>query len=485
MRSLWNVAVRRVLGVCVLCVVDVISVGAASVTTQVVTPLTVNSRPSSLIQASASLDRLQSRAKHGHGETSDATAQAPADIATNAVSVSPEPPINKPVTAVTASPAVVKDNVAPPVISPPPEVSVNKPAVAVTAQSSVAKDSAPKSAAPDAEPPGMKKFVPFPPNVTMPIRVGVSLFVSNISKINEATNTFEGQIDLLYHWYDPRLAFDIREVGTNRLEFGYEAAVAKLPTIWNPRVTITNMIEKESQVFPGLFIHADGKVEFIQRIKATFETKFALAAFPFDTQSLLVVMLSSKYNASEIDLVQDPGDINTSGLDQDIKVKGWKPQGISFKTSRVRAWNGESLRQMESRVAMQRAPSAILASIFTPFLLLLIVPTIITFFAKSDIAPRLTAWSGSILALVALNFTFSIRYPWLGSDSLVSQVVTSGHVYQLISVLLTVTLLNPPIAERMGDKFIVAELVGYLRWVIPFGFLALLAIESLLTAYSW
>lgn len=61
-----------------------------------------------------------------------------------------------------------------------------------------------------------------------------SLFVNNISKINEASNTFESQFDLRYVWKDPQLAFDTGEMGTNRLEFGQEAAVAKLATIWNP-----------------------------------------------------------------------------------------------------------------------------------------------------------------------------------------------------------------------------------------------------------
>jgi hypothetical protein len=170
-----------------------------------------------------------------------------------------------------------------------------------------------------------------------------SLFVNNISKINEASNTFESQFDLRYVWKDPQLAFDTGEMGTNRLEFGQEAAVATLATIWNPQIKITNIVEKEAQIVPGLFIHYDGKVELIQRVKATFETKLNLDAFPFDTQSLLVAMLSSKYNSNQIALTQDQEDINESGLDPELKVNGWNPQGITFKMNQIRAWNGAFL----------------------------------------------------------------------------------------------------------------------------------------------
>jgi hypothetical protein len=312
----------------------------------------------------------------------------------------------------------------------------------------------------------------------------VALFVNNISKISEATNTFESQFDLRYVWNDPRLAFNSGEMGTNRLEFGQEAAIAKLATMWNPQIKITNMIEKDAQISVGLFIHYNGEVEMIQRIKATFESKLTLAAFPFDTQSLLVAMLSSKYNTNQITISQDQEDLNESGVDANLKISGWNPQGISFKMSQTRAWNGTFLRQIEANVKMKRIPNAILGSIFTPFLLTLIVPTIFTFFTKVDLTPILISWSGSILALVALTFTFSVRYPWLDSNSLVSQILTTGHTFQLVSVILSITIFNPEVSRRM-DRFIVAELVRYLRWIVPFGFLTTLITKSLLIAFDW
>jgi hypothetical protein len=395
------------------------------------------------------------------------------------------PPVNKDNATDAAANPVSKDNA---IEAANPVNSGNKDnatdAVKPPANKNNAKDNVKKTTTPDANPLGLNNLVPFPTNVALPIKVGVSLFVNNISKINEAANTFESQFDLRYVWKDPRLAFDTGEMGTNRLEFGQEAAIAKLATIWNPQIKITNIIEKDAQIVPGLFIHYDGEVELIQRVKATFETKLNLDAFPFDTQSLLVAMLSSKYNSNQIALTQDQEDLNESGLDPDLKVNGWNPQGITFKMTQLRAWNGAFLRQIEARVGMKRIPSAILGSIFTPFLLTLIVPTIFTFFSNVELAPRLVAWSGSILALVALTFTFSVRYPWLGSNSLVSQVFTSGHAYQLISVLLSLTLFNPDATRRM-DRFIVEELVRYLRWLVPIGFLGVLITKSLLTAFDW
>jgi hypothetical protein len=403
---------------------------------------------------------------------------AGANIATTAIFAQSNPEAtNNPTTP------APNQSVANPIVTDAAKPPANKDGAANPTKPPV-KDNVKKTTTPDENPLEINNLVPFPSNVALPINVGVALFVNNISKINEASNTFESQFDLRYNWKDPRLAFDTGEMGTNRLEFGQEAAVAKLATIWNPQIKITNIIEKDAQIVPGLFIHYDGEVELIQRVKATFETKLNLDAFPFDSQSLLVAMLSSKYNSNQIALTQDQNDLNESGLDPDLKVNGWKPQGISFKMTQLRAWNGAFLRQIEARVGMKRIPNAILGSIFTPFFLTLIVPTIFTFFANVELAPRLVAWSGSILALVALTFTFSVRYPWLGSNSLVSQIFTAGHAFQLISVLLSITLFNPDVAKKM-DRFIVAELVSYLRWLVPVGFLGVLITKSLLTAFDW
>ncbi len=343
---------------------------------------------------------------------------AGANIATTAIFAQSNPEAtNNPTTS------APNQSVANPIVTDAAKPPANKDGAANPTKPPV-KDNVKKTTTPDENPLEINNLVPFPSNVALPINVGVALFVNNISKISEASNTFESQFDLRYNWKDPRLAFDTGEMGTNRLEFGQEAAVAKLATIWNPQIKITNIIEKDAQIVPGLFIHYDGEVELIQRVKATFETKLNLDAFPFDSQSLLVAMLSSKYNSNQIALTQDQNDLNESGLDPDLKVNGWKPQGISFKMTQLRAWNGAFLRQIEARVGMKRIPNAILGSIFTPFFLTLIVPTIFTFFANVELAPRLVAWSGSILALVALTFTFSVRYPWLGSNSLVSQIFT-------------------------------------------------------------
>ena len=56
------------------------------------------------------------------------------------------------------------------------------------------------------------------------------------------------------------------------------------------------------------------------------------------------------------------------------------------------------------------------------------------------------------MALIALNFTFSIRYAVLSSDSLVQQAISIGFGLQLLMICLTVTLMNPVFANCLFVK---------------------------------
>lgn len=322
------------------------------------------------------------------------------------------------------------------------------------------------------------------PAVSHPVRVGVAIFLNDVSEINEVAGTYKASFDVRYRWHDPTLAYSVKEVGADRQQFGNEQMVAKLRTIWTPHLTIANQNGSPMRTEGGLFIYADGTVELVQRIKAVLDSKYRLNAFPFDTQALSVRVLSTRYTSNQVALVQDQTDINASGIKEAMAMVGWKSKRLDFEASSSIGWSGESYPALEAKVIIKRLPWDSLFAILTPFLLTLVVPCIMTLYVKTDITPRLTLWGGSILALVALNFTFSVRYPALDSGSLVLQLVTIGFGFQLLMIGLCSTLFNPSVADRWASKILQTEMINFLQWAIPVGFVGLVLTRSMLTAFS-
>ena len=323
-----------------------------------------------------------------------------------------------------------------------------------------------------------------PSGVPLPLRVGVAVFLNDAGKVNEAAGTYEASIDVRLRWRDPSLAFDAKEFGGDRQEFNSEQMVTELRKMWNPRLTLANMVGTPSRTDGGLFIYANGTVEHIQRLRLTLDTKYRLNAFPFDTQALGVRLLSTRYTQNQIALVQDQSDINASGIKENLKISGWKTRRVDFAASANRGWNGDTYPEISASFFIQREPYAHLFALLIPFLLTLLVPTIMTLYVKADIAPRMTLWGASILALIALNFTFSVRYSALGGDSLVQQLITIGFGYQLLMIAITSTFMNPQVGPKLFSEHVMAEIVAFLRWSVPIGLLALIVTRALLTAFS-
>lgn len=323
-----------------------------------------------------------------------------------------------------------------------------------------------------------------PRNLPRPLRLGVSLIVNSVSQPNEATGHFEASVDLQLRWRDPNQAFDAKELGMDRWEFGYEQAVAKLATMWTPTVVFANMPDKAYKPEPGLFIYSDGRVVYVQRFSGVFKTTFTLAAFPFDTQSLILHLQAPRENVNEIIFVQDQQDMDDSGILPSATLSGWHLQRLDFTISRFRGWDGDLYPHMTAAVRMQRVPTNHVPIIIIPFLLVMLVPTAMSLYAEADLVSRLGAWGGAILALVALNFTFSVRYPALGADTFVGELMAIGFAYQLVMVFLTLTVFNPLLTPSLGGQHVIAELTNFLRWSLPIVFLGLIVVRIVLTAYS-
>lgn len=329
---------------------------------------------------------------------------------------------------------------------------------------------------------------PLPEAAEAPLRVFVATYIRQVSKVNDQAETFEMTLDLRLRWKDPRLAFDIIQNGSERMVFNNEEAESQLKQMWTPEIVIRNLSSKPSRLEQTLFISADGSVSHLQRIKAQFEARFRLAAFPFDTQELPLRLSSTKYNNNLVTLTQEQADKDASGLQQGISVSGFRVLSLLFVPGRERGLSGELFQTLEARLKVERDPTAHLMAIFNPFLALLLIPTLLTLYARIDIGPRLTAWAGSILALIALNFTFSARFPTAGSDSLIGMVVSSGFAYQILMIVVSLVVLYPPVADkvsaRLKNKYVVGELEGQLKWAIPIGFVAILITKVLLTRYA-
>lgn len=306
-----------------------------------------------------------------------------------------------------------------------------------------------------------------PNNVVLPIRVGVSLVVNKLYQINEQAGTFTADIDLHYHWRDPRQVFDKASVGMDRQEYNLVAAPKKLAAIWTPGLQISNMVSKPQKEEHGLWIFSDGTVHHVYRLTAVFETRYNLKAFPFDTQALSINISAPLYSITNVELVNDQTDLNQSGIRQDCVYQGWKLTEVAFKTSQIRGWNGSLGSELVAKINVKRDFIGHIFVIFLPMLVLITLPILYLQDNSISYSQRLGALSGNMLAFITLYFTIGLRYPVLDIGSSVLQLFRAGFAYFFGLLLLVAIIYNSTMAERFFSKYVLIETKNVLRWGIP------------------
>ncbi len=320
-----------------------------------------------------------------------------------------------------------------------------------------------------------------PTQLEKPLPVGVSLHLIKVYKISEATGSFDAKIDLVLKWHDQALSFDPKLHGTDHLIFKMDEATKKLNGIWNPKIVISNLHDNPNILESSLKISSQGFVTFTQRIKGTFQTHFSLISFPFDSHKLTIMLRSSLYNNMLVEFKQSQKESDQSGISEDALPDGWTFKYIDFSGENIKGLEGYFYNTFSANINIKRVPTGHLFAI-SPLLLIIFVPTILTLYSSIDIVPRLGAWSGALLALIAMSFTLNIRYPSLESNSILSEIIGIVASYEFIMILITMTIFNPSFSLCKRYTYLIDELKVIFRWAIPCLLILLILFVTLITS---
>jgi len=116
-----------------------------------------------------------------------------------------------------------------------------------------------------------------------PIDITIGLHIVNIASIDEVNEQFQIDGYLFAQWNDPRLAFT--PSGPDDRERNYAFG-----QIWVPQLEMINAAEPRTRYDTSIRVTPNGTVHYAERCKVGLSSKFALRRFPFDRQSLVIII---------------------------------------------------------------------------------------------------------------------------------------------------------------------------------------------------
>ncbi|MBV8885318.1 MAG: hypothetical protein JO235_15165 [Chroococcidiopsidaceae cyanobacterium CP_BM_RX_35] len=167
-----------------------------------------------------------------------------------------------------------------------------------------------------------QKLLEPPDYQSKPVKVTTGVYISNLIDLDPTNEDFEIMGYLYSSWKDLRLSFDAKEKDSRQLK-SY-----KIGNIWTPKLRFVNS-QNFNVIDDYLNISNDGSVHHVQTFEAKLSSPFLLKFFPFDSQTLLILVASWDYPTNQV--IIEPDRIAT----------GLNPEAYSMRS----AWRFKTIKQ--------------------------------------------------------------------------------------------------------------------------------------------
>jgi len=247
-----------------------------------------------------------------------------------------------------------------------------------------------------------------------PLPVDVELYVLNVGNYDTVKGAYTVDFYLTFSW-DAAAAGNVTPL---RYEF------------MNGRATSTDRISDETD--------EAGVRSVTWRIQANLYSEPRFTKYPYDTQRLEVLFEDVVHGSDA--LVYRPV-AETSGLDENVRIAGWRVKDVSFTETTKEYPPDESFSRGRFTVLVEREPLSSTIKSFLPPVAFCLVAGLGFFFHPSKVANRITLGTGMLISAVAFHISQTQSLPPLGELITFDKVMLCVYAF-IVGCLVVSTLIH-------------------------------------------
>lgn len=253
-------------------------------------------------------------------------------------------------------------------------------------------------------------------------KVTIGVFVNDILMLDFPTDTYSVDLYVWFRWNNPELN---------------PAKTVEFMNRYLPTEHQRDLLFDEAQKMP------DGTLYNIIREQGRFSSKFKLERYPYDEQSLKVVIEDSQNSTVAQSYI---GDANAITSNPDITLPGYKvgkarisisPHKYPTNFGDISLTGNESYSRVVVEVPVSRPVLTVSIKTFVPILLIIISSTLVLYIRPSIVEGRIGLAITALLTLVALQLTASAALPDVDYLMLIDKAYLASYAF-IIAVLMRV-----------------------------------------------
>jgi hypothetical protein len=278
------------------------------------------------------------------------------------------------------------------------------------------------------------KAAPKPPPAAPgagPVRVKMGMNVTSLGKFDIATGSFSAEFTISFATiggpYDATNGFDIS----------------------GGKVTSFEKVADEN-----------GKA--VYKVKADINDDVDLSEYPFDGHALDIVVGDKEKNDTEVVFEADTDNL---GLENTVKIPGWRVRGFSTKVTTERdPTSDESYSYFHYDVNIERIPGASFMKSMLPVCFMVLVATLSIFLKAKSGAPRLAMGSAALLSAVMFHVSSTSSLPPLGYLTRQDKFMLATYVVLVVNIMFSVMVIH---YDDQKDDKIVNWAINTSKMVLP------------------
>jgi hypothetical protein len=301
-----------------------------------------------------------------------------------------------------------------------------------------------------------------------PIAVAIALEIENIPQIDEVTEQFGVDGDLLASWNDPRLAYQPASPSDPE-------KIYQIGSIWMPSIDMINAVTPRDKRYQSLTVAPDGTVHYAERFHADLSSRFALRRFPFDAQ-MLTIHFSPFVNDVSGETLGVSSEQSAVRVGQNAynSLAQWEIGAISARTNTFRQFKKE-VTEVVFSIHVRRHYGFYVWKVFVPLLLMVFLSWSVFWVDPFDLSNQVQIAVTTILTVIAFAFAISATMPRVPYITFIDAFFLTCYVFVFIAV---VELMTVHTAHRRRGPDFSKRIRRVSRWLVPAAYFTTLAVLS-------
>jgi hypothetical protein len=301
-----------------------------------------------------------------------------------------------------------------------------------------------------------------PPYNGQPLDIDIGLHIVNISSIDEVSEQFQMDAYLFARWIDPRLAFTPSGPADQERNYAFGQ-------VWIPQLEMINAATPRERYDTSIRVAPDGTVHYAERCKVGLSSKFALRRFPFDRQSLVIIIHPFLVDGPRVAFkLNDYSTWTASEFESYSSLAQWNLTAVQPRIEVARTYGGRTVPEARFAISVQRRSSFYLWKVFLPLLLMVFLSWAVFWIEASDLSNQIQVAVTTILTVIAFAFAISATMPRLPYLTYIDAFFLECYIYVFLAVVELMTVHVTHRSEVRRDLGL--RIRKYSRWVIPASF---------------